>query len=154
EGPLNAWVIRFWNKKKKRTDHLVLVTTDLSLSAPWTVRHYAERPEIEQDYEQLKSGGWQLHKRSATRYSEIVLYVLTVVLSSSLDHLFTNTPAGSRFANKTRQALAFEPLRTQRTHMIVYAGGYCAIFETLHFVQLVLPLSPPVQEQLRTGLVE
>ena len=28
EVPLNACVIRFWNKKKKRTDHIVLVTTD------------------------------------------------------------------------------------------------------------------------------
>ena len=53
-------MIRFWNKKKKRTDHIVLVTTELKLSAPWIVRHYEERPEIEQDYEQMKSGGWQL----------------------------------------------------------------------------------------------
>ncbi len=154
EVPLNACVIRFWNQKKKRTDHIVLVTTDLSLSAPWIVRHYEERPEIEQDYEQLKSGGWQLKKLSSTRYSEIVFYVLTVVLSYSLYHLFTNTQAGARFANKTRQAIAFEQLRTQRTHIIVYAGGYFAIFETLHFVQMVLQLSPPVQEQLRTWLVE
>jgi hypothetical protein len=41
------------------------------------VRHYEERPEIEQDYEQMKSGGWQLQKLSATRYREIVFYVLT-----------------------------------------------------------------------------
>jgi len=67
EVPLNACVIRFWNKKKKRTDHIVLVTTDLELNASWMVRHYEERPEIEQDYEQLKSGGWQLKKLSATR---------------------------------------------------------------------------------------
>jgi hypothetical protein len=26
EVPLNACVIRFWNKKKKRTDHIILVT--------------------------------------------------------------------------------------------------------------------------------
>jgi Transposase DDE domain len=124
EVPLNACVIRFWNKKKKRTDHIVLVTTDLELSASWIVRHYEERPEIEQDYEQMKSGGWQLKKLSSTRYSEIVFYVLTVVLSYSLYHLFANTQAGTRFADKTRQALAFEQLRTQRTHIIVYAGGY------------------------------
>jgi hypothetical protein len=49
-----------------------LVTTDLKLSASWIVRHYEERPEIEQDYEQMKSGGWQLKKLSSTRYSEIV----------------------------------------------------------------------------------
>jgi hypothetical protein len=154
EVPLNACVIRFWNKKKKCTDHIVLVTTDLKLNAPWIVRHYEERPEIEQDYEQMKSGGWQLQKLSSTRYSEIVFYVLTVVLSYSLYHLFANTQRGARFADKTRQALAFEQLRTQRTHIIVYAGGYFEIFETLRFVQMVLQLSPPVQERLRTWLVE
>src|SRR6266566_2841287 len=124
------------------------------LNAPWMVRHYEERPEIEQDYEQMKSGGWQLQKLSSTRYSEIVFYVLTVVLSYSLYHLFANTKRGARFADKTRQALAFEQLRTQRTHVIVYAGGHFELFETLRFVQMVLQLSPPVQERLRTWLVE
>ena len=65
--PLNAGVMRFWKKKKKWTDHLVLVTTDLKLNAPWMVRHDEERPEIAQDYEQMQSGGWQLQKRSSTR---------------------------------------------------------------------------------------
>jgi hypothetical protein len=151
---LNACVIRFWNKKKKCRDHIVLVTTDLALNASWSVRHYEERPEIEQDYEQMKSGGWQLKKLSSTRYSEIVFYVLTVVLSYSLYQLFANTQAGARFADKTRQAIAFEQLRTQRTHIIVYAGGYFEVFETLRFVQMVLQLSPPVQERLRTWLAE
>ena len=108
------------------------------------MRHYEERPEIEQDYEQMKSGGWQLQKLSSTRYSEIVFYVLTVVLSYSLYHLFTNTQRGARFVDKTRQAIAFEPRRIQRTHIIVCAGGYFAIFETLRFVQMVWQLSPPV----------
>ena len=152
EVPLNACVIRFWNKKKKRTDHIVLVTSDLDLSASWIGRHYEERPEIEQDYEQMKSGGWQLQKLSSTRYSEIVFYVLTVVLSYSLYHLFANTQAGARFADKTRQAIAFEQLRTHCTYIIVYAGGYFEIFETLSFVEMGLHLSPSVQEQLRTGL--
>ena len=130
------------------------MTTDLRLNASWIVRHYEERPAIEQDYAQRNSGGWQLQKLSSTRYSEIVFYVLTVVLSYSLYHLFTNTQAGTRFADKTRQAIAFEQLRTQRTHSIVYAGGYFEIFETLRFVEMVLQLSSPVQERLRTWLSE
>ena len=84
----------------------------------------------------------------------MVFYVLTVVLSYSLYHLFTNTQAGTRFADQTRQAIAFEQLRTQRTHIIVYAGGYFEIFETLRFVEMVLQLSSPVQERLRTWLSE
>ena len=154
EVPLHAWVIRCWHKKKKCTDPIVLVTTDLSRSASWIVRHYEERPEIEPDYAQMKSGGWQLQKLSATRYREIVFYGLTVVLSYSLYHLFANAQAGTRFADKTRQAIAFAQRRTQRTPIIVYAGGYLEIFETLSFVEMVLQLSPPVQERLRTWLSE
>ena len=77
-----------------------------------------------------------------------------MVLSYSLYHLFANTQAGTRFADKTRQAIAFEQRRTQRTHIIVYAGGYFEIFETLRFVQMVLQLSPPVQDRLQTWLTE
>jgi len=60
-----------------------------------------------------------------------------VVLSYSLYHLFVNTQAGARFADKTRQAIVFDQLRTPRTHLIVYAGGSFEIFETLSFVQMV-----------------
>jgi len=150
--PLNACVIRYWNRKKQALDSMVLVTTDQRLKGPWIVRHYEERPEIEQDYEQMKSGGWQLKKLSSTRYSEIVFYVLTVVLSYSLYQLFANTQAGARFADKTRQALAFEQLRSRRTHIIAYAGGHFEIFETLSFVRFVLQLPASVQERLRHWL--
>lgn len=154
EVELNACVIRFFNQKKKALDYIVLVTTDLSLPVVWVVRHYEERPEIEQDYEQLKSGGWMLKKLSSTRYSQIVFYLLTLVLSYSLYHLFANTQAGARFADKTRQAIAFEQMKTRRTHVIVYAGGYFEIFETLSFVHLVLALSSAVQTRLRHWLEE
>jgi hypothetical protein len=152
--PLNACVIRYWNRKKGASDHIVLVTTDQQLTGSWIVRHYEERPEIEQDYEQMKSGGWQLQKLSSTRYSEIVFYITTVVLSYSLYHLFVNTQAGVRFADKTRQALAFDQLRSRRTHIIAYAGGHFEIFETLSFVHFILQLPDSVQERLRYWLDE
>jgi hypothetical protein len=150
--PLNACVVRSWNRKKDSLDHIVLVTTDQCLTGPWIVRHYEERPEIEQDYEQMKRGGWQLKKLSSTRYSEIVFYIATVVLSYSLYHLFCNTQAGIRFADKTRQALAFEQLRSRRTHVIAYAGGYFEIFETLSFARFILQLPAAAQERLRHWL--
>ena len=78
--------------------------------------------------------------------------LLTVVLSYSLYHLFSNTRAGSRFADKTRQALAFEQLRNRRTHVIAYAGGYFEIFETLGFARFILQLPLAAQERLRQWL--
>jgi hypothetical protein len=62
--------------------------------------------------------------------------------------------AGLYFADKTRQAIALEQLCTHRTHVIVYAGGYFELFETLSFVHLALGLSPPVQARLRQWLDE
>src|SRR2546425_8313791 len=72
----------------------------------------------------------------------------------SLYQLFTNTQAGARFADKTRQALAFDQLRNRRTHIIAYAGGHFEIFETLSFVHWVLQLPAAVQERLRHWLDE
>jgi hypothetical protein len=152
--PLNACVMRYWHAKKQRHAYIVLVTTDQKLTATWIVKHYEQRPEIEQDYEQMQSGGWKLQRLSSTRYSAIAFYLVSVLLSYSLYHLFSNTHAGARFANKTRQALAFEQLCTQRTHVIVSAGGYFEIFETLTFVRLVLGLPSPIQARLCQWLDE
>jgi hypothetical protein len=80
EGPLNAGGMRLWNQQKKPTDPSVWVTTDRQLSAAWRGRPDAERPEIAPDDQPRKRGGWQRKKLSATRYSERVLYVLTVGL--------------------------------------------------------------------------
>jgi hypothetical protein len=104
------------------------MTADQRLNGPWVVRHYEARPERDQDDEQMKGGGWPLKKLSATRCSEIVFYIATGVLSYSLYHLFANTQAGARCANKTRQALAFDQLRSRRTHVIYpdRLDGSCA----------------------------
>ena len=152
--PLNACVMRSWNRQKDVLDSMVLVPTDQRLTGPWIVRHYEERPEIEQDDAQMQSGGWQLKKLRATRDSEIVFYIATVVLSYSLYQLFGNPQAGSRFADKTRQALAFEQLRSRRTHVIAYAGGYFEIFETLSFARFLLQLPAVAQERLRHWLAQ
>ena len=47
--PLNAWVMRYGNRKKASRDHRVFVTTAQVRAGPWSVRHYAERPESAQD---------------------------------------------------------------------------------------------------------
>jgi hypothetical protein len=97
---------------------------------------------------------WRLaaQKARSTRSSAIGFYLLMVVSSDSLYHLFANTRAGARCADKTRQALAFEQLRSRRTHIIVYARGYFEIFETLSFVCFVLQLPASVQERLHHWL--
>jgi hypothetical protein len=152
--PLNACVIRYWHAKKQRHDYIVVVPTDQKRTAKWIGKQYEQRPEIAQDYAQMKSGGWKLQRLSSTRSSAMAFYLVRVLLSYSLYHLFANTQAGARFANKTRQAIALEQLWTQRTPVIVYAGGYFEIFETLPFVRLVLGVPSSIQARLCQWLDE
>ena len=130
-----AVVIRFYNDKKKALDDIVLVTTDPDLKAKEIVTPDEQRPEIEPDYEQLKSGGWQLQKRRSTRDRQIVFYLLTGLLSYRLAQLLATTAAGSNFAGKTRCAIECEQLKSRWTNVIVYAGGYfegCETFPCAH----------------------
>lgn len=135
-------------------DPIVLGTTDHRLTGPWIVRHYEERPEIAPEYAHMKSGGWQLKKLRATRSSAIMCSIATVVLSYSLYHLFANTQAGARCAATTRQALAFDQLRSRRTQVIASAGGYFELFETLSFARFLLQLPASAQERWRHWLDE
>ena len=77
-----------------------------------------------------------------------------MVWSYSLYQLFATTQAGARFADKTRQALAFEQLRSRRTHVLAYAGGYFALFETLGLARFLLQLPAAAQERWRHWLDE
>jgi len=152
--PLNAWGLRWWTQQKKCPAHLVWVTPALTLHAPCSVRPSAERPEIAPADAQRTSGGGQRKQRSAPRERAIVVSVLTGVWRDRLYPLFANTQRGARCADKTRQALAFEPLRPQRPPILVYAGGAFDILEPLHVVPLGLPWAPPGQEPLRAWLSE
>ena len=80
--------------------------------------------------------------------------LVRVLLRDRLSHLLTNTPAGTRFANTTRQAMTLAQRCPHRTPVIVYAGGYYAICEPLTFVHVVLGRAQPVQERLRLWLDE
>jgi hypothetical protein len=53
----------------------------------------------------------------------MVFYLVSVLRSDSLYHLFPHTRAGSRSADKTRHAIALAQLCTHRTQVMVSAGG-------------------------------
>ncbi len=93
--PLNACVIRDWNKDCSRV-HRPSVNRFEATTRAKSCGIGELRPEIEQDYEQFKSGGWLWQKLTTTRYSQIVFYLLMVVLAYSLYQLFTNTRAGAK----------------------------------------------------------
>ena len=154
KGSLHAGVMREWPRTKNAWNPIVLGTTDHQRKGPGIVRHDAERRERAHDYAPMQRGGWQRKQRRATRDREIVLYLLTVLLSDRLSPLFATTQTGARVADKTRQALAFEPRRSRRTPGMAAAGGYVEICATLRFASFILPRPASAQGRWRHWLDE
>ena len=80
-----------------------------------------------QDDAQRQSGGWQRKQRSATCSRALVFYVLTVVRRYSLAPLVANTLAGARCADKTRQAIACEQMRTPRAILLGMREDFASV---------------------------
>ena len=70
----------------------------------------------------MKSGGWQLQKLSSTRYSEIVFYVLTVVIIVCIICLRTHKQGCALPTRHARLSPSNSSVPTARIY--VYAKGY------------------------------
>jgi hypothetical protein len=79
--PLQACVV--WDTKnteeKKEDKYHVFITTDLSKSAKSIIKTYELRPEIEEDFRQLKDF-WRLDDLKSTKYLFIVFHIVMVLL--------------------------------------------------------------------------
>ena len=60
--PMNVCVVRYPDSKTSDFRYFGFATTDLGASARQVIRTYQVRPEVEEDYRQLKSDAWQVDR--------------------------------------------------------------------------------------------
>lgn len=112
--PLNTCVIRI-NKKKdnsrssmeedicqeeKGYKYIVLATSDTTLTGAEIIRRYETRPEIEEDYRQLKDV-WGLDHFTSTKYKNIVFHIVMMLVAYLFYQVYKNTEAGAKYGNKS-----------------------------------------------------
>jgi hypothetical protein len=150
--PMNVCVVRFVNKQTGKFDYIGLVTTDLTLSAKQIIGFYQTRPEIEEDYRQLKSGSWNIDTFHATRQVPILWHVVLTLLAYNLFQVYANTRAGQKFAEKTKQKLEREQARNPPTYLLVCTETAYGFFETKSLLYLLLDLPDGVRNKIRNLL--
>ena len=74
---------------------LVFATTDLTKSAREIVKTYELRPEIEEDYRQLKDF-WQIEDFKSTQYNVICFHIVCVLFGYLFFQLYTMLPEGAQ----------------------------------------------------------
>lgn len=112
--PLNTCVIKIDKKKDKSKNlpqedlcyeekgykYIVLATSNTTLTGAEIIRRYETRPEIEEDYRQLKDV-WGLDHFTSTKYKNIVFHIVMMLVAYLFYQVYKNTEAGARYGNKS-----------------------------------------------------
>jgi len=128
---INACVVH----DKKKEEYFVFITTDLDKTAKQIIATYELRPEVEEDYRQIKDF-WQIEDFKSTKYNFIVFHVIMVLIGYLFFQLYKSMEEGIKFTGKTLPVAVKKYVETGPKSVIIYSGQYFAIFGFLEFIQL------------------
>lgn len=149
---LNVCVIRKKNKRTGQFEYIGIATTDLSLSAKQIIHSYQTRPEIEEDYRQLKSTSWHLERFCATNLVQILWHVVLTLLAYNLFQLYANTDKGRAWAGKTKHKIEREHRTDNTTYLLVCTQTSFGLYETKALLFVLLDLPDDVRQKIRSLL--
>jgi hypothetical protein len=128
---MNGCVV--WDKQSG--EYFVFVTTDTSVSAKQIIKTYELRPEIEEDYRQIKDF-WKIENFRSRKLTVIVFHIICTLLGYLFFQLYTAMEEGSEWAGKSLPVVIKKYNPKQPTSIILCVGRCFATFPLLEFLQL------------------
>jgi hypothetical protein len=146
--PINGCVV--WDTK---TDAMfVFVTTDLSVKAKRIIQTYEIRPEIEEEYRQLKDF-WQMDDLKSTKLHMNAFHIICTLLGYLLFQLYVATREGEKWAHHSLPVIVKKYTEENAPKsIIVYVGQYFGIFAFLEFIQFYASLPADLRASLDVTL--
>jgi hypothetical protein len=146
--PLNGCVVY----DAKDGEYYVFVTTDTEKTARQIILAYEMRPEIEEDYRQLKDF-WCLEDFKSTALCLITFHIICTLLGYLMFQLYVGTEEGEQYSGKSLPVILkkydFEKRREKKPKpLIIFAGPYFGIFPFLEFITLYASLSQNIRTEL------
>ena len=115
--------------------HFVFVTTDLEKTAKQIIQTYELRPEIEEDYRQLKDF-WEIENFKSTKLHMIAFHVVAMMFGYLFFQLFTLLPEGESYQHKSLPIILKNYESKQCAFLVFYAGSEFGIFSLVEFAQM------------------
>lgn len=129
--PINTCVV--WDKKKD--EYFVFVTTDTTKSARNIILTYELRPEIEEDYRQLKDF-WKIEDFKSTKLNMILFHIVCVLFGYLFYQIYTLLPEGEKYLGKSLPIVLKNYVPEIQPYVVLYAGyefGVLTLFELMEF---------------------
>jgi len=142
--PVNACVV--WDTKED--EYYVFVTTDTSKSAKQIIQTYELRPEIEEDYRQLKDF-WKLEDFKSTKINVIAFHIVCTLLGYLMFQIYVGTEEGICWSGKSLPVIMkkyIPPVKPKA--VIVYSGQYFAVFPFIEFLHVYASLDLDTRSKL------
>ena len=140
---INACVVH----DKKADEYSVFVTTDLKKTARQIIMTYELRPEIEEDYRQIKDF-WKIEDFKSTKYNFIAFHIIMVLIGYLFFQLYKGMEEGKKYAGKSLPVAMKKYVGNESKSVIIYSGQYFAIFGFLEFIQLYASCGTEVKQCL------
>ena len=141
--PINTCVA--WDKETD--EYFVFATTNIKATASEIIKIYEMRPEIEEDFRQLKDF-WKLEDFKSTKYNVISFRIICVLLGYLFYQLYINSEQGQKYLGKSLPVL----LKKQRTdfinHLVLYSGKYFCCMSIVEFFEFRDACRKDVQKYL------
>lgn len=141
--PINGCVI--WDTNKD--NYSVIVTTDTNKTAVQIIKTYMLRPEIEEDYRQLKDF-WQLEDFKSTKYVFIAFHIICALFGYLFFQLYTLMPDGEKYAGKCLPVIMKKYSGRLSGNFIIYVGNEFGIFSMIEVLKLYSSSPQHIQEIL------
>lgn len=137
---MNGCVI--WDKSEN--EYFVFITTDLTKTAREIVLTYELRPEIEEDYRQIKDF-WKIEDFKPTKISLISFHIICVLFGYLFFQLYTLLPEGEQYARKSLPIVLKNYMPKNLGYLVFYVGNEFGIFTLVEAMQLYASVEESVR---------
>lgn len=141
--PVNACVVH----DKKADKFFVFMTTDTSKTARQIINTYELRPEIEEDFRQMKDF-WKLEDFKSTKYNYIAYHIVMTLVGYLYFQIYKNLEEGKAYTGKSLPVVVKNYKETRPKTVLIYAGQYFGIFPFLEFLQIYAECNLEVRQLL------
>lgn len=144
---INTCVV--WDKETDQ--YFVFATTDLKVSAKDIVRTYELRPEIEEDYRQLKDF-WKIEDFKSTKLNVILFHIVCVLFGYLFFQLYTLLPEGEEFLHKSLPVILKNYMPIIHPYVVLYAEDEFAVITLFELLDVYANSSENTQRLFKSIL--
>ena len=141
--PVNACVVH----DKKIGKFFAFITTSTTKTARQIVQTYELRPEIEEDFRQMKDF-WELSSFKSTKYNYITFHIVMTLTGYLFFQIYKNLEEGQVYTGRSLPVAAKNYKETKPKEVVIYVGQYFGIFPFLEFLKIYAECTLEVRQLL------